>query len=134
MIKKNNEPENIELSLPVNAAYVSAARLTASSIANRLGFDIDEIEDIKAAVSESCIYIIKKAAESKTNLFKLTFRLSDGHLEIMLCSDVSMPSDEQEAEMSLLMIKALMDTLELSAERGDAIEIKMSKRHKKNIL
>ncbi|MDR2903142.1 MAG: ATP-binding protein [Clostridiales bacterium] len=134
MTKKINESENIELSLPVNAAYVSAARLTASSIANRLGFDIDEIEDIKAAVSEACIYIIKKAAESKTNLFKLTFHLSDGHLEIMLGSDVSMPNDEHEAEMSLLMIKALMDSLDLSSKQENTIEIKMSKRHKKNIL
>lgn len=134
MIKKNNDIEKIELSLPVNAAYVSAARRTASSIANRLGFDIDEIEDIKAAVSEACIYIIKKAAESKTNLFKLTFQMTDGYLEVLFGSDVSMPTAGQDAEMSLLMIRALMDMLELQTVAEGRLEIKMSKRHKKDIL
>ena len=43
--------ESVELTLPINAAYISAARLTASSIANRLGFGIEEVEDIKTAVS-----------------------------------------------------------------------------------
>jgi serine/threonine-protein kinase RsbW len=134
MTKRSADIEKIELTLPVNAAYVSAARRTASSIANRLGFDIDEIEDIKAAVSEACIYIIKKAAESRTNLFKLTFYMAEGYLEILLGSDVSMPSSDLAAEMSLLMIKALMDVLELKMVDGDCIEVKMLKQHKKSAI
>lgn len=134
MSKKNNDIENIELSLPVNAAYVSAARLTASSIANRLGFDVDEIEDIKAAVSEACTYIIKKSVESKTNVFKLTFCLEDGYLEILLNSDINIVLSETQEEMSLLMIKALMDKLHIDMISGDCIQMKMTKRHKINII
>ncbi len=46
--------ENITLSLPSKAEYVSVARLTASVIANNMGFNIEEVEDIKVAVGEAC--------------------------------------------------------------------------------
>ena len=43
--------EKIELRLPFKAEYVSVARLTASGIASRIGFDIEAIEDIKVAIA-----------------------------------------------------------------------------------
>jgi len=130
MSKQNMHKENIELSLPVNAAYVSAARLTASSIANRLGFDIDEIEDIKAAVSEACTYVIKRSNASRSTVFKLVFYMDDGFLEIRIAAQIEQASEEQNDEMGLLMVKALMDQLNLMPLPDGQTEMIMLKSHK----
>lgn len=122
--------EHIELSLPINAAYVSAARLTASSISQRMGFSIDEIEDIKAAVSEACTYIIKKSPPKSTKTYKITFCLQKDILEIDFClSDIVLFSSD-ENEMSIIMIKALVDSLELLHDSKTLTSIKMFKTHK----
>ena len=124
------DSEKIGLSLPVNAAYVSAARLTASSIANRLGFDIDEIEDIKAAVSEACTYVVKKAFGTKQSVFNIIFEPQKGKLNIMLSLDSIVEGDFEE--MGLLMIKALMD--EISINSGESFELCMRKIHKPGLF
>jgi len=122
-----NVTESIELSLPVNAAYVSTARLTASSIANRQGFDIDEMEDIKAAVSEACTYVIRKSHGGGSGLFRLVFDIGDGFVAISLSSDNANGTADDE-EMSILMIKALMDDTVVKAD-GGRLSIQMRKTH-----
>lgn len=127
---KNNEI--IELTLPINAAYVSSARLTGSSIANRMGFDIDEIEDIKAAVSEACTYIIKQYSSSTKNSFKIMFHLTDETLKITMILESSIKSSGTGDDMGLLMIKALMDELNINFDKDNTLNIVMLKEHKRN--
>ena len=104
----NNE-NKINLTLPVDAAYVSTARLTASSIANRMRFSIDEIEDIKAAVSEAGTYIIKNYSTGQNGNLDITFNLKQCILEITIKVDKpSKISDNNNDDMSRIMIKALM--------------------------
>lgn len=116
-----NKDEKIELTLPVNSAYVSAARLTASSISNRMGFNIEDIEDIKAAVSEACIYIIKQCSHAGKQEFRIEFMLHDNklleiRLTTALTATVLAASDEDE--LGIKMIQALMDSLEITFENG----------------
>ena len=119
--------EVIELSLPVNAAYVSAARLTASSIANRLGFDIDETEDVKAAVSEACTLLIKLAPTGTVKHFKVIFDPGTELLTVRIhAQGIDLTSDEDG--MSLMMIRALMDSVEISQRDGFA-QLCMAKSH-----
>ena len=132
-----NTPEKkeiIELSMPINAAYVSAVRLTSSSIANRLGFDVDEIEDIKAAVSEACAFIIKKSDAAKSKLFKVTFTMDASFIEIKMDSCFRLAETTDDDDMSLLMVKALMDDLEVFSKTDSDVEIIMLKKHKENSL
>lgn len=75
----------IELIIPMRAEYVSIARLTAAGVANRAGFDIESIEDIKVSLSEVCNRII--SAQSKFNdnydsVCKIKFILDDVSLGI----------------------------------------------------
>ena len=121
----------IKLSFPVNAAYVSSARLTASSVANRMNFDIDEIEDIKTAVSEACTYIIKTlSSEAKSN-FEISFFLSDESIEINIATEGTLsPAPD---DMSLMMIKAMVDDFKISDDKA-AIVVNMVKKHKASIF
>ncbi len=122
----------INLSFPMNAAYVSSARLTASAVANRVNFDIDEIEDIKMAVSEACTFILKTAAAAENSNFDISFQLSDGQMEIKLKTKGVKKALNPPDEMSLMMIKALVDEFEMETD-GD-IAITMKKFHKDTLF
>ena len=130
-----NNNDLIRLSFPVNPAYVSSARLTASSIANRISFDIDEIEDIKTAVSEACTYIIKRSAGFTGSNFEICF--IPGHDEMtveIVAQDVGESDLNNDDEMSLMMIKALVDELTIKKASENQIKINMIKKHKKTIF
>ena len=125
--------EHIELSLPINTAYVSTARLTASSIANRLAFDSDELEDINAAVSEACAYIIRKSHGNGTVHFHLLFGIGEGFIDIQLNSKHNNHPPEDNEQMSLLIINALMDEMTLCTDSGK-LSLHMRKtRHTLNL-
>jgi len=125
------EQDCIQLSLPLNAAYVSAARLTASSVANRMGFSTDEIEDIKAAVSEACTFVIKKAPTELVGNFLIQFHMDSEMMSIQI--QTSGQLNQESDEMSLIMIKALMDELKIESKDDETI-LFMSKSHNDNIF
>ena len=130
MDSKDLTRDNIQLSLPIDSAYVSAARLTASSIADRMFFDIDEVEDIKAAVSEACAYIIKQSPQNAKNEFTITFDVGKDALNISVDADVFSDPAPRADEMAIGMIKALMDDFDLCSMGGGRLRMTMAKRHK----
>jgi len=104
--------DSVLLTLPAKAEYVSTARLVASSIANRIGFDIDEIEDVKVAVSEVCSTFVKKTATSCEYIIQ--FMIKDSTLMVSFkcpCFTGDIFADEDEALASAI-ITALMDKVE----------------------
>jgi len=125
--------ENIRLSFPVNAAYVSSARLTASSIANRIHFDIDEIEDIKTAVSEACTYIIKRLAPSVKSNFEICFSPGENAIVVDIVA-LGEWLEETPDEMSLMMIKALVDEFTITQPEDGQISINMVKNHTETLF
>ncbi|CAM3473959.1 anti-sigma factor [Nocardioides dubius] len=52
---------DVELRLPVDPAFVSVLRATAVSLAARLNFTIDDIEDLRMAVSEASALVLPHA-------------------------------------------------------------------------
>ena len=71
--------DSIEIALPMKAQYVSVARLAASGIAARIGFDIDAIEDIKVSIAEVCNKLIK-FKENRVINYIIIFKLSLIHI------------------------------------------------------
>ena len=130
--------DQIRLSFPVNPAYVSSARLTASSIANRIRFDIDEIEEIKTAVSEACTYIIKRLTNFEGGNFELCFMPATDEITVEIAAEEkgNIPSADLqiEGDMSLMMIKALVDELSITKPTEKRISITMVKRHKETLF
>ncbi|KQQ43562.1 anti-sigma factor [Nocardioides sp. Leaf307] len=52
---------DVELRLPADGAYVSVLRTTTASLAARLDFTIDDIEDLRIAVGEACALVLPEA-------------------------------------------------------------------------
>ena len=55
--------DEISIKLPAKPEFMSVARLTTAGLANRLGFSIDDIEDLKVAVSEAGNYLISQYSD-----------------------------------------------------------------------
>lgn len=121
--------EKIELTLPVNSAYLSTARLTASSISNRMGFNIEDIEDIKAAVSEACVFFINQCSTNGAKKFHLEFNILRDYLKVVLKANVKDVDKYNESELGIKMIHALMDSLNIHNE-SENFSIVMTKMKK----
>lgn len=112
---ENNNYDSVTLILPAKSEYVSTARLTVSSVANRIGFNIDEVEDIKVAVSEVLNMILSRVG-NKIDQYKILFEINRDKLEITFTGhemELGCFDSEVENEYGLYIMKALMDTVEL---------------------
>lgn len=102
--------DKIDLLIPAKPDYISLVRLTASGIANNIGFNIDEIEDIKVCVGEACVNVINS---NDVDEISTVYEVKGDRLTIKV-KDVVEDIDEkssnlQEARLGLLIIKSLMD-------------------------
>lgn len=52
----------LEIRLPASGVYLSVLRTATASLAARLDFTLDEIEDLKIAVDEACALLLASAA------------------------------------------------------------------------
>jgi serine/threonine-protein kinase RsbW len=77
------DAERVEITIPARAEFVSVARLTAATVAARLGFSYDEIEDLKIAVGEACTSLILSGADPGQPL-RLRFILDRDTLQVAI--------------------------------------------------
>lgn len=126
--------ETIRMEITSNPQYVGIIRLTTSGIANKIGFPIDDIEDIKVAVSEACTNAIK---HSNDDIFNITFNILDNGLNIEIqdngqgydISKIKAPDLENPKEngLGLFIIQSLMDDVSIESNDKDGTIIKMTK-------
>lgn len=106
----------IKLTIASKPNYISVVRLTSSAIANNIGLNIDDIEDIKVSIAEACINALDKADE-----INIQFQIEEDKL-IMKVDNVSPCKDDEidlnkEIELGILIIESLMDEVNFS-EKG----------------
>lgn len=121
--------KKIELSLPLDAEFVSTARLTVSSIASKMGFNIDDVEDITVALSEICNKLVSKGSTQEDS-YKIIFGITPKGLTIMFdMTDESWGTifETDDSDLGVEIIKALMDEAELSPKNGKLIITKFLK-------
>ena len=53
--------DTVVLRLPAQGAYLSVLRTATASLASRLDFTIDDIEDLRIAVDEACAMLLAQA-------------------------------------------------------------------------
>ena len=136
----------IELTLPMGSEWVRVARLTVAGVASRLPFAVDDVEDIKLAVTEAINNAIQHAplqpAPGETPTISIVIETSseglwvniadEGRLQEALPtaekSPASWPGELPEGGLGLMLIRSLMD--EVQHESGPARDtvVKMFKR------
>ena len=126
--------ETIKMEIASNPEYVGIIRLTTSGIANKVGFSMDDIEDIKVAVSEACTNAIK---HSEDDVFYITFNILENGITIEIqdkgkgCDIESIPQPDlnnpKENGLGLFIIKTLMDEVSIESKDNQGAIIKMTK-------
>ena len=114
--------ETIKMEIASNPQYVSVIRLTTSGIANKIGFCLEDIEDIKVAVSEACTNAIKHSLDNK---FSVEYTIFENGLTITIIDsgkgydvdsiDVPNLEEPKESGLGLFIIKSLMDEVEIKS-------------------
>ncbi len=72
--------ETVAITVPASPAYIAVVRLVAAGLASRLGFTIDEIEDLKIGVDELSAYLT--GAQGREGSIEVRFNIADERIEI----------------------------------------------------
>lgn len=124
----------ISMNMSVNPDFVSVIRLTLSGVASRIGFSLDDIEDMKVCVSEACTNSIK---HSKKDEFQVKFYVYPDRLTIEVLDDgigydvdsLASPDlkNPKTSGLGIFIIKTLMDEVEIKSCDKCGTIIKMTK-------
>ena len=103
--------DTVSLSLPVRSELLVLARITATTMASRADFDIEEIEDLRLAVDELCLSVVGGA---RSGTVRLEFTLDGATLAITCELDRSGESEDghvpgEPDDLSIRLIEALVD-------------------------
>lgn len=126
----------ITLKLPSKAEYVSIARLAASVLSNTIGFDVDEIDDIKVAVGEACNNAVLHG-KSEDDVYDINFQISEEKIQIEV-RDNGAGFDEEKYEepdldnlkgngLGIYIMKSLMDEVDISRNKDKGTVLKLIK-------
>ena len=146
-------PLSITMSFPAVPELVSTIRLSVSSMASRIAFNVEDIEDIKIAVSEACTNVIQHAYPDSTpsneRLIHLAVDLTSEKIAITIQDkgegfDTSILGTQTQKESSedtlglglgLAFVQNLMDHSDIHSEinQGTTITMVKSLEKKENL-
>jgi serine/threonine-protein kinase RsbW len=107
---------DVELRLPVDSAYVSVLRATTVSLAARLDFTIDDIEDLRIAVGEASAMVLPSADAGSDLVCRYFMR--PGEVSITVEVSSSDPELPEEDGFAWQVLSALTTDTSTSFENG----------------
>ncbi len=129
--------DKVIFTIPGKPEYLTMVRLAIGSIATNAGFDIDEIEDIKTAVSEACKNVSCHGFDGFSDKYEVRCNIEKGRLEVIVKDDCDCHSLQklckpcqncpQEGDIGIYIIKSLMNEVEFGKSEDGRKEIKMVK-------
>jgi serine/threonine-protein kinase RsbW len=81
---------DVELRLPADGAFASVLRTLTAGLAARLDFTIDDIEDLRIAVSEAAAMVLDEADAGAE--LDCRFRMEPGRLTILISTTAASPA------------------------------------------
>lgn len=121
---------DVKLVVPARPDYVRLLRAVASSLAARLEFTYDRIEDLRLAVSEACATLLALPWEARTLVLRVY--ASDGSVTAVVCSDAepapaSWPPTEIEGTLAWRVLSGLADRAAFEVgEEGPAVRLEIA--------
>jgi serine/threonine-protein kinase RsbW len=127
----------VELRIPCRPEWVALARLAVAAVANRLRFSIEEIEDIKLAVTEACTAVIQHenhgetieiALETDPAALKLRVHDAGRHVHGRPKSGSIDFDEARVAGLGVFLIRTLMDEVTYEVHPETGTDLHMVKR------
>jgi serine/threonine-protein kinase RsbW len=107
---------DVELRLPADGVYVSVVRTTTASLAARLDFLIDDIEDLRIAVGEACAMVLPEADEGSQLV--CSYHLSPGVLTVVVAVSATDPEGPEYDSFAWQVLSTLASRAEAEAANG----------------
>lgn len=133
-------PAVVTLTIPCAPEYVGTARLMIMSVAARLGFSVDMIEDIRMAVGEACTNAIERSDRSHRNgtesdAVMLTIRSQIEPSRLLIEVEDPIPDDEETSsaadpdnlELGPLLMGILVDEIAVEPLSGGGTRVRLIK-------
>ncbi len=134
----------VEIKIPCQSEFVGVVRLAVSGIASRMNFSVEDIEDIKIAVSEACTNCVQHAFPNQADgSVLIECRMTKEALIIDVIDSgkgfdpktvksekLKSPSNDPDRVglgLGLTFIKSLMDKAEFISAPGKGTTIRMTK-------
>lgn len=105
--------EEIRISIPANSEYFSSIRLMTASISSKIGMDIEEIEDMRAVISEALNIVI--CGES----ININYTVEENSLQIKVSNDKEKIEYmcQENMKLSKQILEALTDKIEFKEDQ-----------------
>jgi anti-sigma regulatory factor (Ser/Thr protein kinase) len=118
----------VDLTVPASSDHLRVLRLVTSSLAASLGFDIDQLDDLRVAVDELCSLLIEHA--SPDGRICLTLRDDRGHLFVEGSMVDSAPGDAVLDPVSQLILDGLDIDWSIEAPAPSFCLVAPSRQHR----
>ncbi len=133
----------VSLSIPALSEFVGVARLAISGVASRLNFSVEQIEDIKVAVTEACANAVQYAygnngrehTEKTVDISCTTFndRLEVTVSDSGLGFDPKNPPAPDKSDghthlgLGITFMRTLMDKADIESKKGKGTKVTLTK-------
>ena len=121
--------DTVSIKIPAAPQYLQVVRLVASGLATRLGFTLDDIDDLKHGVDELSAYLT--GSHGRDGTLEVRFAVGEGKIEITLTARLA-PGDKVRTdltEFSQMILDTVADSATLSLRDGTPVfELVKSKK------
>ena len=131
--------DRLSLKIPGKPEYIKGTRLFIGSVAANAGFDVEQCEDLKTAVSEACKNISCHGSLGFSDEYEVACLLEQNKIMVTV-TDLSESHQleklnkpckncPKEGDLSIFIIRSLVDELEFGNNEDGLKYITMVKRH-----
>jgi serine/threonine-protein kinase RsbW len=108
--------ETVSIRIPASPEYLHVVRLVTSGLAARVGFTLDDIEDLKIGVDELAAYLT--GPQGRDGALEIRFSVGDDHIEIHGAARVGTPQAMRTdlTEMSRMILETVADSAVLTED------------------
>jgi serine/threonine-protein kinase RsbW len=115
-VSSDESGDEVRLTLPAVPEYARIVRLTAAGLASRLGFNYDEVEDLRIAVGEACSHLLGNDGHDGT--LSVIYRLAPDAITIDAVGEFNDGSAGEEVPtLSEQILNAVVDDHEIDGRR-----------------
>ena len=139
---------NMEIKIDARLENVSTIRLAITTFASNLNITVDEIVDIKTAVSEAVTNAIEHGYDNKEGniiIAKCNLNIEDESIEIVtkdfgvgiedielaMKPEYTSKPEEEHAGMGFTIMESFMDEIVVDSTKNEGTEVKLYKKLKR---
>lgn len=115
----------VEVRLPSDAAFLSVLRTTTASLAARLNFTLDEIEDMRIAVDEACALLLAKAVPDSH--LTCRFETAGDAMTVVVSAPTRDGTPPRRDTFAWTVLSALAGSVDTSVSADNVLEIRLRK-------